>query len=65
MDIVLVGAGNVANQIAKTFQKKNISIKQIYSRTLESAQKLAKEINVSFTNNLAEIDRQADVYFYA
>ncbi|HPC26126.1 MAG TPA: DUF2520 domain-containing protein [Paludibacteraceae bacterium] len=65
MDIVLIGAGNVANQIAKTFQKKNISIKQIYSRTLESAQKLAKEINVSFTNNLAEIDRQADVYFYA
>ncbi len=65
MDIVLIGAGNVATQLAKTFQKKNISIRQIYSRTLENAQKLAEEVNSSFTNNLAEIDRQADVYFYA
>lgn len=65
MDIVLIGAGNVATQLAKTFQKKNISIKQIYSQTLENAQKLAEKVNASFTNNLVEIDRRADVYFYA
>lgn len=62
--IVIIGAGNVATHLARALQSKNFVVGQIFSRTEISAAQLASELNASFTTNLQELDREADVYFY-
>ncbi len=62
---VVIGAGNVAWHLACALKHKNISIKQIISRTPESAKTLASVINTKYSVDLETIDISADVYFIA
>ena len=64
-NIVIIGAGNLATQLALTLHEKNIKVRQIYSRTEESARELAKKVDADFTTDLSGIQSDADLYFIA
>jgi len=61
--VVLIGSGNVATQLGSALRKQDIEIKQVYSRTLSNAKKLAKKLDASSTSEIEEINNQADIYF--
>lgn len=65
MKIVFIGAGNVATQLAIALKNVGENIVQIFSKTTESAKKLAILVNSDFTNDLTAINPNADIYFYA
>jgi len=65
MKAVFIGSGNVATHLAKALQEKGVIISQVYSRTSNNAEILAKKLNTSYTIDVFEIDRTADIYFYA
>ena len=65
MEIVFVGAGRLATQLAKALHTKGHVIRVVYSRTLASAQTLADAVGADATNSLAELPRQADVFIVA
>lgn len=61
-NIVFIGAGNVATNLAHELKSKGLNILQIYSRTLNSAEKLASALNAEFTDNIEKILQNADLY---
>jgi len=68
--VVFVGAGNVANSLAKAVAKlPDMNLIQIYSKSLTAAQQLAVQIEsdteVLYTANFSDIDPTADIYFFA
>ncbi|MGE4587105.1 MAG: Rossmann-like and DUF2520 domain-containing protein, partial [Mangrovibacterium sp.] len=63
--ITFIGAGNLATSLASTFFSHGLCIRQVYSRTAESARKLARLVNASYTCNPEEIDRTADLLVVA
>lgn len=65
MKITLIGAGNVGYHLGKRLFKKGIPVRQVYSRTLQNAQFLAKKIKATPTNKLAELDSKSDLYIIA
>ncbi|WP_029906185.1 Rossmann-like and DUF2520 domain-containing protein [Prevotella sp. 10(H)] len=65
MKIVFIGAGNVATHLAKELYKKSFDIIQVYSRTLESASYLAKEVNAVAINDISAIIDDADLYIFS
>jgi len=60
--IVILGAGNVATHLSLSLKKNNFEIKCIYSKTIQSAEKLGKKLQSSFTNNINKIPNNADLY---
>ena len=62
MNIVLIGAGNVATHLGQTLVKAGHQILQVYSRTETSAAELAKKVNASHTTQLHEVNSTADLY---
>lgn len=65
MKIVFIGAGNLATCMSLEMQKAGMTIGQIYSRTEESAELLAKKLNCRWTANLSEIHTDANLYIFA
>ena len=66
MRIVLIGAGNLASQLAPQLaQIANVEISQIYSRTKESAQLLASTIGCEWVINPELIREDADLYIFS
>ena len=63
--IVILGAGNVATHLTKALIKEGFDVRQIFSRTIESARELGVKTGVHFTNNLAELYKEADIYIFA
>ncbi|MGN0187368.1 MAG: Rossmann-like and DUF2520 domain-containing protein [Paludibacteraceae bacterium] len=63
-NIVFVGAGNLATNLACALQAKHC-IMQVFSRTEASAQQLAYKLGVPYTTRLADIRSDADLYIYA
>lgn len=63
--IVVIGAGNVATHFAHAFSANGDKIVQIYSRTIGAAQCLAEQFEVGYTNNLARLKTDADIYIFA
>ena len=53
--ITMIGAGNLATHLCRALIKSGHEIIQIYSRTVESASTLAKEINVPYTTDTKAI----------
>jgi len=53
MEIVILGAGNIATHLAKALKNKGFTIAQIYSRTAESAKALSDMLDVPY---ITEID---------
>ena len=65
MNVVFIGSGNLATQLALAFQAKGINICQIYNRTLSNAKELGEKLNVPYTSDLDKLEKDADFYFYA
>jgi len=63
--IVMIGAGNVAFHLSKALVAANHKILQVYSRTMSSAETLAKQLGVDATCNLQMLDKEADLYIIA
>jgi predicted short-subunit dehydrogenase-like oxidoreductase (DUF2520 family) len=61
----MIGAGNLATQLALGLHEKGIAVHQVFSRTIESARKLAQKVNAGYTNNLAELEKNADLFLIA
>ena len=53
--ITMIGAGNLATHLCRALINSGHEIIQIYSRTIESASTLAKEINVPYTTDTKAI----------
>lgn len=64
-NVVIIGAGNLATQLALALHENGILIKQVFSRTSESAQTLAEKVNVPFTTSLSQLVSDADLYIIA
>ncbi|MDR1556290.1 MAG: DUF2520 domain-containing protein [Tannerellaceae bacterium] len=65
MKIVFIGAGNLANSVSLEMQRVGMTIGQIYSRTRDHAESLAKRVNCQWTCNLNEIIPDADLYIFS
>ena|ERR1043165_5283731 len=64
MKISIIGAGNVATNLALALKKAGHEIVQVYNRTDETGKELARTVAASFTSNAEEI-MDADVYLMA
>jgi len=61
MKISIIGSGNVATHLANNFYKKGYEIVNIYSRTFENSQKLAKKVNALSINSITDLNRDVDI----
>jgi predicted short-subunit dehydrogenase-like oxidoreductase (DUF2520 family) len=61
MNIVLIGAGNLATNLGKALKKAGQTIAQVYSHTVASAEQLASILGCSATNDLQQL-AEAEVY---
>ena len=62
MKIVIIGAGNLATNLGYALTNSGFNIIQIYSRTKKSAELLAKKLNTTGTDNIKQINSDADLY---
>jgi len=62
--IVLIGAGNVATHLGKRLQKKGHEILQIVGRSEKTARELALILSASFTTDISQINKNANVYIF-
>ncbi len=65
MKIVLIGAGNLATNIGIALLNAGHDILQVYSRTAESADTLAKKLGCIPITDLHEVCNDADIYIVA
>lgn len=66
--IALIGAGNVATWVTQRLEGTNderLRISQIYSRHIENAYKLADFSGAQAIDDLAHLNRHADIYLFA
>lgn len=64
-NVVIIGAGNLATQLALALLENGIQVKQVYSRTTKSAKELARKLNCDYTNDLSKLSTEADLYVIA
>lgn len=64
-NVVLIGAGNLATQLALVLLEKEIQVRQVFSRKIESAKELAEKVNASYINDLSQLITNADLYIIA
>lgn len=64
MNIVFIGAGNLATNLSITLKNAGYSILQVYSRTEKSAKELAQKLNCDYTFDINNLQK-ADIYFFA
>ncbi len=65
MKLCFVGAGNLATRIALEMRRIGLEIGQIYSRTQESAERLAGQVGCRWTTDLTAIETDADIYVFS
>lgn len=65
MNIVMLGAGNVATHFSKALQQKGYNITQVYSKTTASAKALAELLSAPYTTEINNVNTAADIYIYA
>lgn len=63
--IVMVGAGNLATNLAKAFYRKGFRIVQVYSRTEDAARTLAQQVEASYTTDIDALASHARLYVAA
>ncbi|MBQ8673976.1 MAG: DUF2520 domain-containing protein [Bacteroides sp.] len=63
--VVFVGAGNLATNLAKAFHRHGLKLLQVYSRTEESARTLALQVDADWTTELTGLKEGADLYVVA
>jgi len=57
-NISLIGSGNVANQLAFTFQQEGVNVSHIYSRNNITGSALASKFNAVFLENIESLPKQ-------
>lgn len=62
MKAVLIGAGNVATNLARALNDVGVAVVQVYSHTIAHARELADAVGAAATDSLAEIASGADIY---
>ena len=62
MKIVIIGAGNLATNLAKALVKVGHHIVQVYSRTMKSAETLAHIVDAEAVTDIASVCTDADLY---
>lgn len=65
MEVVIIGAGNVATVLGKLIVKSGHKVAQVFSQRLINAAQLANQIDAVAINNLDEISLSADIYIIA
>ncbi|MCB0517549.1 MAG: DUF2520 domain-containing protein [Saprospiraceae bacterium] len=65
MKITIVGAGKVGGQLGRKLFAVGHDLVQVFSRSMEKAETLAKELGADFTNDLNRITAGADLYLLA
>jgi predicted short-subunit dehydrogenase-like oxidoreductase (DUF2520 family) len=65
MNIVFIGAGNLATHLATVMHQKGMHIVQVYSHTAENAAVLAKQLGCDSTSGLKQLNPTADLYVFA
>lgn len=65
MKIVFLGSGNVATHLALAFRASGQQVAQVWSRSKPKAETLAVQVNATAIDNLASLDRSADLYLIA
>lgn len=63
--VTIIGAGNLATQLALVLHESGIRILQVYSRTFESATTLAKQVQAQVITDLHDLDRDTDLFIFA
>lgn len=64
MKVTILGAGNVATQLALGLKKAGHDIAQIYNRSSDAGKQLAHTVGASFTSDTGSL-RDADIYLVA
>lgn len=64
MNITILGAGNVATQLALGFRKAGHTIVQVFNRSGEAGEQLAKTVGAQFTSDARQLVA-ADIYIIA
>jgi len=62
--IVFIGAGNVATHLSQAIKDAGFRIRQVYSRSIDSAQSLANKLKCGYTTDIKAVKKDADVYFF-
>jgi len=65
MDVVLIGAGNVAHVLGRTLKQAGHRIVAIWNRDLQKVQALSSELGASIAQTLEQIPKDADIYILA
>ena len=65
MKIVLLGSGNVATHLGRSFKMAGQDIVQVYSRDPQNAHQLADSLGADTVENLSDITKNADLYIIA
>lgn len=65
MDIVIIGAGNVAHCFGHLMKLHGHQVKQVISRQKEHVRELAEWLGANYTDDLLDIYMEADVYLLA
>jgi len=65
MRIALIGAGNLSTHLGISLLEKGNQVLQVYSRTLENARELGARLNCPFTDDLANLVSNADLFIIA
>jgi predicted short-subunit dehydrogenase-like oxidoreductase (DUF2520 family) len=63
--ICIIGAGNLATHLSTELKKSGHEVLQVYSRTEDSAKKLATRLDAEFTISTEDVTKAADIYFIA
>ncbi len=61
-NIVLIGSGNVATNLAIAFHNNGKNIIQVISRSNDTAKILADKVSATYTNTINDINLKADLY---
>ena len=59
-NIILLGSGNVATHLGTALKKRNYTIVQVYSKSIENAKVLASKLDADFTDDLTKL-KSADL----
>ncbi|WP_439183735.1 Rossmann-like and DUF2520 domain-containing protein [Carboxylicivirga taeanensis] len=62
MDVVLIGSGNVASHLGKALCQINHTVKQVYSRRLDNARELARQLGAEPIAEMNAMQQTADLY---
>ena len=65
MNIVFIGAGNVATHLSQAIRGAGFQVLQIYSRCIDSAKSLGSLLKCSYTTELKNVKTDADVYIFS